>query len=115
MDIKAAEITKCKECGSADLYWFSSMRNTGQAQDGRLSMHEVACDFVLGCRHCSETLAVVSADRLAEQMTKTQGKKTRQARCISMRPGMGEVTLLMDNGRVPGFMDPGCTVDVHES
>ena len=64
--------TKCKECGSDDLFWFTSMRNTGQAQDGRLRMHEVACDFVLGCNDCSETLAVVSADRIAQQVTEQQ-------------------------------------------
>lgn len=113
MDIKAMSIAECKECGSADLYWFTSMRNTGSALDGRLCMHEVACDFVLGCQNCSETLAVVSADTLAEQMAKTQGKRTKSARCISMRPGMGEVTLKVTGG-VPDFMDPGLTVVVNE-
>jgi len=114
MIIKEVRITECKECGSTDLYWFTSMRNTGQAQDGRLRMNEVTCDFVLGCNHCSETLAVVSAENLAEQMTKAKGKKIRSGRCISMRPGMNEVTLRMDSG-VPGFMDPGCSVVVHEA
>lgn len=73
MNIKAMSIAECKECGSADLYWFTSMRNTGCALDGRLSMHEVACDFVLGCNYCSETLAVINADKLAEKMTAAQG------------------------------------------
>ena len=73
MSTKAMAIINCKKCGSSDLYWFTSMRNTGQAQDGRLCMHEVTCDFVLGCNHCSETLAVVAADNLAEQMTQAQG------------------------------------------
>lgn len=41
--------------------------------------------------------------------------EVRKARCISMRPGMGEVTLRMDNGRVPGFMDPGHEVFVLEA
>lgn len=63
---------ECKECGSSDLFWFTSTRNTGQALDGRLRMHEVACDFVLGCNECSETLAVVSADRIAQHMTDQQ-------------------------------------------
>lgn len=63
---------ECKECGSDILFWFTSMRNTGQAQDGRLRMHEAACDFVLGCSECSETLAVVSADKIAQHMTNQQ-------------------------------------------
>ena len=63
---------ECKECGSADLFWFTSMRNTGGALDGRLRMHEVACDFVLGCSECSETLEVVSADKIAQHMTNQQ-------------------------------------------
>lgn len=67
---------ECKECGSYDLFWFTSTRNTGGAQDGRLRMHEVACDFVLGCHDCSETLAVVSADKIAQHMT-CQSKATQ--------------------------------------
>lgn len=63
---------ECKECGSSDLFWFTSMHNTGQAQDGRLRMHEVACDFGLGCNDCSETLAVVSSDKIAQHMTNQQ-------------------------------------------
>ena len=63
------KVTKCKECGSTDLFWFTSMRNTGQAQDGRLRTHEVACDFVLGCNECSETLALVGGDKVAAYLT----------------------------------------------
>lgn len=74
MKIRATEITECKECGSDDLFWFANMRNTGQAQDGRLRMHEVTCDFVLGCNECSETLAIVGADELAEQINPRTGR-----------------------------------------
>lgn len=71
--------TECKECGSGDLSWFTAMRNAGQAQDGRLRMHEVACDFVLGCNDCSETLAVISADQIAQHMTAQQQEREQGA------------------------------------
>lgn len=60
--------SKCRACGSSELIWSTHMRNTGPAQDGRLRMHEVTCDFVLGCNECSETLRVVGADDVAEYL-----------------------------------------------
>lgn len=74
MAIKGTTITACNECGSNDLFWFTSTRNTGQALDGRLRMHDVACDFVLGCNYCSAALVVVSADQVAAELTKSQGQ-----------------------------------------
>ena len=62
-------LSKCRTCGSSDLSWSTHLRNTGGAQDGRLRMHEIACDFVLGCNECSETLCVVGADDVAEYLT----------------------------------------------
>jgi 3-deoxy-D-arabino-heptulosonate 7-phosphate (DAHP) synthase class II len=64
--------TECRECGGSNLYWFTSMRNSGQAQNGRLRINEVAFDSVLRCGDCSETLKVISAEKIAECMTVQQ-------------------------------------------
>lgn len=68
MTIKASAITKCKECGSADLSWQTSNVTRTGIQQGRLNTRDVECLFVLGCNHCSETLATVSADKVASLM-----------------------------------------------
>lgn len=62
-------IDKCKECGSQFLSWQPCMVNNGGVVDGRLRMSEVSCNFVLGCDDCSETVFVVSADKVAAIMT----------------------------------------------
>lgn len=63
---------KCKSCGSEKLTWFPSMRNTSGVQDGRLRMHDVTCDFVLGCDECSDTVTVMNADTVAMVLTAQQ-------------------------------------------
>lgn len=68
MPIHATAITSCKNCGSRDLAWQTHGVVRGAAQDGRLKVGEVVCQFVFGCNHCSETLAVLSADRVADMM-----------------------------------------------
>ncbi len=60
--------TPCKHCGSQDQSWQTRNIVLGPAQDGRLKVSEVECQFVFGCNHCSETLLVLSADRLAALM-----------------------------------------------
>jgi hypothetical protein len=60
---------RCPECNGDNLEWGVSMRNTSGVVDGRLRMHEVACDFFLGCRDCSETVLVIKADEVAEFLT----------------------------------------------
>lgn len=59
----------CKVCGSTDLVWQTHNVIRNDAQQGRLNTHDVACQFVLGCGHCSETLKVLSADRVASLLT----------------------------------------------
>lgn len=71
--------SKCRACGGSDLFWFTHMRNTGAAQDGRLCMHEIACDFVLGCNECSETLRVVGADEVAEYLMRLRANTAQQS------------------------------------
>jgi hypothetical protein len=61
--------TKCGDCGGHDLAWFANMYSISGVGDGRLRMHEVQCQFVLGCMECSATVKVVSADDVAEAMT----------------------------------------------
>jgi len=56
---------KCKECGSKRLTWSASVENTGGCEDGRIRLHEVSGIFTLGCDECSETVAVVNADDIA--------------------------------------------------
>lgn len=60
--------SKCRSCGSSDLIWFI-LRNTGGAQGEPLRMPEIAYDFILGCKECSETLRVLRAEDVAEYLT----------------------------------------------
>ena len=62
------DIKECKECGSESLTWFAHNANRSGVMEGRLRTHEVSCLFILGCDDCSETLKVVSADKIAERM-----------------------------------------------
>lgn len=67
----ALEIAECRECGSSNLFWFTSNRTTWNAspvQQGRLRTSEVECLFFLGCQECSETLRVVEADAIAAKL-----------------------------------------------
>ncbi|ELQ8317471.1 hypothetical protein ACM73L_31480 [Pseudomonas aeruginosa] len=71
--------TPCKHCGSQDQSWATNIVSRGEAQNGRLRLSDVACQFVLGCNRCSETLMVLSADRVAGLMNGAldeQGKHT---------------------------------------
>ncbi|ELQ8316867.1 TPA: hypothetical protein ACQRHU_005877 [Pseudomonas aeruginosa] len=60
---------QCTDCGSIDLSWSASTITTSGVQDGRLRLSEVQSQFVLGCNFCSETLAVLSGDRVADVLT----------------------------------------------
>ena len=60
--------TKCKECGSTHLSWDTSIVNRSDVQHNRLSINDVQCIFFLGCDECSETLMIVSADKIAAHM-----------------------------------------------
>ena len=62
--------TRCPECGSTQLTWFCSAHNKSNVVDGRLRMHDVGVNFVLGCDECSETVQVMTADKIAERMTR---------------------------------------------
>jgi hypothetical protein len=72
MNITASPITACTECGSAQLSWQSSIVNRSSVQQGRLNTSDVECLFFLGCDECSETLATVSADKVASMMNAKQ-------------------------------------------
>ena len=49
--------------------WFVSKRKTSGVVDGRLTMNDIAVDFVLGCEHCSATLLTVPGDEVAKSLT----------------------------------------------
>jgi hypothetical protein len=68
MDVKATAITRCKECGSTSLTWFTQNTVKNGIQQNRLNTNDIDCIFFLGCDECSETLALVSADRIADLM-----------------------------------------------
>ncbi|WP_242890180.1 hypothetical protein [Stenotrophomonas maltophilia] len=57
--------TRCRHCESTDLEWFAHVRAVNDVPHGRLTTHDVACVFVLGCNECSETLHTVKADSIA--------------------------------------------------
>jgi hypothetical protein len=63
------KVTRCKECGSDDLFWYSHIHNHSTVQHNRLNTNDVTCLLILGCNNCSETLMTVKADRIAERMT----------------------------------------------
>lgn len=66
--MKISNISQCRECGSKSLSWFTTNTILTSVQQGRLNTADVACQFVLGCDQCSETLAVVDAQVLAAVM-----------------------------------------------
>lgn len=55
----------CSECGEAKLSFFPYYVNQGSAQDGRLRLHEVSCQYVLGCEYCSHTEKVLSNEEVS--------------------------------------------------
>ena len=63
---QAFKITACRHCGSTALTWATSIVNRTDVQQGRLNTRDVECLFYLGCDTCSETLAMLSADRVAD-------------------------------------------------
>jgi hypothetical protein len=63
---QAFTTTTCRHCGGTALTWATSIVNRSAVQNGRLNTHDVECLFHLGCDTCSETLAMVSADRVAD-------------------------------------------------
>lgn len=63
---------RCPECGSPVVLcgqWAVVTRNAGEAVDGRLRLHDVAVDFVLGCDECSTTILTVPADEIARSLS----------------------------------------------
>ena len=58
-----SEVQKCRECGGDNLLWTQCNSNKTGVAEGRLRTHEITCSFVLGCEDCSETIAVISADK----------------------------------------------------
>lgn len=66
---KISEITECSECGSKSLTWGTHYKTNSGVPEGRLRSSEVQCLFVLGCDECSETLAIVSVDKVAAALS----------------------------------------------
>jgi len=66
--VKLTNITKCRVCGGASLTWDTVNRVRNGIQQNRLNTQDVECIFYLGCDDCSETLALVKADTVAEKL-----------------------------------------------
>lgn len=62
-------ITHCHECQSKSLSWQTYNKNASDVQQGRLNSNDIQCQLVLGCDSCSETLAIISADKVAAWLT----------------------------------------------
>lgn len=68
-------MTECKECGCVSLTWQTSHSIRTEVPQGRLNTSDVECQFVLGCDNCSETLAVVSAEKVVSHMNNQAASK----------------------------------------
>lgn len=66
LDAITGNIRECRECHSTALTWDTHYKNGSGVPEGRLRTNEVTCLFVLGCDECSETLAVVRAEAIAD-------------------------------------------------
>jgi hypothetical protein len=66
LDAITGKIRECRECHSTALTWDTHYKNGSGVPEGRLRTNEVTCLFVLGCDECSETLAVVRAEAIAD-------------------------------------------------
>lgn len=69
-------VTSCKVCKGNKLTWDTYNKTNPDVQDGRLRSHDVKCLFFLGCDNCSETLAIVSADQIADILTSMMSAAT---------------------------------------
>lgn len=69
-------VTECKACQSTSLTWFTQNATFSGVQQGRLRTSEVTCQFVLGCDYCSETLAVISADKVADLLNSRANRES---------------------------------------
>jgi uncharacterized protein (DUF983 family) len=63
---------RCPRCDSNRLTWTVANRVTNGVVDGRLRAHDVEAMFTLGCDECSETIGVISADDVADLLTRTK-------------------------------------------
>ncbi len=62
--------TQCTHCGGSNLSWFCSTYNKSDVQQGRLRTSDIAVQFVQGCDDCSQTLQVVSGDKIAQRLNR---------------------------------------------
>jgi len=107
---KISEITECSECGSKSLTWGTHYKTNSGVPEGRLRSSEVQCLFVLGCDECSETLAIVSADKVAAALSAQQSAPERGDEWIPVSERLPDVAqeVIVDSefdGVTAGFLD----------
>lgn len=113
--MKMPNIPACRECGSTSLTWDTHNKNISQAQHGRLTTQDVRCQFVLGCDHCSETLAIVSADQVAAWLTEARPAGTESSApqqpavkisALALREGMENLAVRASAADMPPVFLP---------
>lgn len=53
-----------EDCGS----FFFYKKNNSPVVDGRLTMHDIGVDLILGCDDCGKTIAVIPYDLVAARI-----------------------------------------------
>lgn len=113
--MKPTNITKCRECGGTSLTWDTVNRARNGIQQNRLNTRDVECVFFLGCDNCSETLATVSADRIAAMLNSNAvpvkcdgnhgGGQCRDPECWNGGEPRGQVDIEAAAKRLASCMD----------
>lgn len=111
--------SKCRSCGSSDLIWFI-FRNKGGAQGEPLRMPEIAYDFILVCKECSESLRVLRADDVVEYLTQllTLPAQQGEGAAFEQKPlevvgyaSPGQIEIVRKVPRTGGMKVKGCKDD----
>lgn len=97
-------INHCQECQSKSLSWQTHNKNVSGVQQGRLNSNDIECQLVLGCDSCSETLAIISADKVAAWLTEN-GPSTmgRAALARAIREAMEASAVRNDSAELTIF------------
>ena len=65
---------QCSNCGSNDLEFSLNVKTPNYIADGRLRANECQPIAVLGCKECSETLAVYEEHEVVQMLNSTLEK-----------------------------------------
>lgn len=57
--------TACPNCDGSRFTWDCTTKNNSDVVDGRLRLHDVGIVFYQGCDDCSETVQMLSGEKVA--------------------------------------------------